>query len=358
MASERTASGSGQALLTVALLPLVLLVLPVLVSLAALDGCSAADSAGGGLVDAAADPDSGFPACAWPAVYATAAAASGAGGACYAGRAYLSCTASNGGGGEGCLSDNLTQCPGPSATGLTYSNCQDACQPDEYVLMCGSIGGGQGNPSPTSTPPAACHLSTAINPGGREPYCCPCVAGGGPADSGAPGTGVPSVAIVSQLGAGTAAGAAMCPLAMGSSWLQIGTPDTQRVTSGTTQGGQVVTVNCTVHATGAHSYSVQASALLAGQGSITITNATLSDDLTAVQTRIAGTFERGDTGDFVQNDCTFDFGHQPGDIASDPSMGIAPGRVWGNLVCPMIVDSAHNETCFAAAEVLFENCTQ
>ena len=115
--------------------------------------------------------DSGFPACTWPAIYDTEAAASGAGGACFAGRAYLTCTSSNGGG-EGCLSNNLTQCPGPSATGLTYSNCQDACQLDEYVLMCGSIGPPQAGASPTSTPPAACHLSSAINPGGREPYCC------------------------------------------------------------------------------------------------------------------------------------------------------------------------------------------
>jgi hypothetical protein len=39
-------------------------------------------------------------------------------------------------------------------------------------------------------------------------------------------------------------------------------------------------------------------------------------------------------------------------------MGIAPGRVWGNLLCPMIVDAQNNQTCAAAAEVLFENCTE
>jgi len=94
------------------------------------------------------------------------------------------------------------------------------------------------------------------------------------------------------------------------------------VTSGMTQSGATVTATCTVHATGTHTYSVQAGALLGGQGSV-IFQGTLSDEMSAVQTGILGTFERGDTGSFVQSSCTFDFGNQPGDIASNPSMGIA-----------------------------------
>ena len=124
--------------------------------------------------EAATAADASLPACSWPSIYETDAAAQGAGGACFAGRTYLTCTGSNGGG-EGCLSDNLTSCPGPNATpGVTYSNCQDVCAPDEYVLVCGTVGPPPGDASPTSNPPAACHISSAVNPSGREPYCCPC----------------------------------------------------------------------------------------------------------------------------------------------------------------------------------------
>jgi hypothetical protein len=131
------------------------------------------DAAPSGTDAATTSADAAVPACSWPSIYETDAAAQGVGGSCFAGRAYLSCSGSNGGG-EGCLSDNLMSCPGSNATpGVTYSNCQDVCELDEYVLLCGTIGPPL-DASPTSTPPATCHLSRAINPGGREPYCCPC----------------------------------------------------------------------------------------------------------------------------------------------------------------------------------------
>ena len=104
-------------------------------------------------------------------------------------------------------------------------------------------------------------------------------------------------------------------------------------------------------------FTVQLSALLAGQGSITVANTTMTGD-GSVQMNVPGTFEQGKTGDFVEKDCTFDFGGQTGDIGNNPNMGIAPGRIWGNLICPMIVDGQNNETCFAVAEMRFENCAE
>ncbi len=314
----------------------------------------------GGCKSSAATGD-GAPACTWPAIYDPRVS-----GQCQASRAYVQCTGSDGTF-EGCPSDYLTQCgSGPNMNGpVTYSDCQDQCAADEYALDCGGIGPTQADASaPASNPPAACHMVSA-SPGGTVLYCCPCGPGepadagaGSPDASDASATPVPSVAILSQLGASAGAATMTCPIAMGSSWVQIGSPVTSRVLSGTMVGGHTVTASCTVHATGANTYSVQASAVLAAEGSITIASATLGGNITAAQPGVMVSFERGDTGTFAQNNCTFDFGNQPGDIATDPSMGIAAGRVWGNLVCPMIVDSQTNETCFGAAEVLFENCAE
>jgi len=330
--------------LALGLLPL------ALVSVLAHGGCKSAATGGG------------VPACSWPAIYD----APGVSGQCQASRAYVQCTGSDGTF-EGCPSDYLTQCgSGPNMNGpVTYSDCKDQCAADEYALSCGGIGPAEADAAaPASNPPAACHMVSA-NPGGSVLYCCPC-GPGEPADAGVAGPdasgtspmATADVAIVSQLGASAGAATMACPIAMGSSWVQIGSPLTSPVLSGTMVGGHTVTASCTVHATGAHTYSVQASAVLAGEGSITIASATLNDNVTAAQPGVMGTFERGDTGTFAQSNCTFDFGDQSGDVASDPGMGIAAGRVWGNLICPMIVDSETHETCFAAAEVFFENCTQ
>jgi hypothetical protein len=151
---------------------------------AAADDCNPQENPGGAFcclsTDASAEtpdastPDASLPACSWPAIYDDAdASTAGATGQCVAARVLLSCAGSNGGG-EECGSDNLTQCPGPNATpGVTYSNCQDLCQSDEYVLFCGAIGPPPADASPTSSPPANCRMAAA-NPSGREPYCCSC----------------------------------------------------------------------------------------------------------------------------------------------------------------------------------------
>jgi hypothetical protein len=107
----------------------------------------------------------GLPMCTWPAAFDPADAATGQ---CIAARLFLSCQGSNGGG-EGCLSNDQTGCPGPNPTpGVSYSNCQDKCQPGEYALACGGPG-----PGPWPQPPAACHTLPS-GPGGGSISCCPC----------------------------------------------------------------------------------------------------------------------------------------------------------------------------------------
>jgi len=140
-------------------------------------GVIASDS--GQAIDATTSSDAGrdaasLPACRWPTIYdAPDGSPVWATGQCVAARVLLSCVGSNGGS-EQCATDNLTQCPGPNPTpGVTYSDCQNQCQSDEYVLFCGTVGAPQEDASVASTPPANC-VGAPPNPGGREPSCCPC----------------------------------------------------------------------------------------------------------------------------------------------------------------------------------------
>lgn len=106
-----------------------------------------------------------LPACTWPAAFDPRDAATGQ---CTAARLYLSCVGSNGGG-EGCLSNDSMECPGPNPTpGVSYSHCTNQCRPDEYALGCGGPG-----PGPWPQPPPACRALPS-GPGGGSISCCPC----------------------------------------------------------------------------------------------------------------------------------------------------------------------------------------
>jgi hypothetical protein len=119
---------------------------------------SAEDATGGGTTV-------GLPACTWPA---SLDAADGETGQCVAARAYLSCKGSNGGG-ELCLSNDPTQCPGLNPiVGTTFFGCVDQCAADEYAVGCGGPG-----PGPWPQPPAGCR-SLPSGPGGGSVLCCPC----------------------------------------------------------------------------------------------------------------------------------------------------------------------------------------
>ena len=123
-------------------------------------GCSPAGGSQDGSVGAT-------PACAWPSSWAGLDAAVSSSGACVAGRAYLSCTAPDGSG-EVCLTDDVTGCPEPNATGLHYGTCQNLCNAGEYALACGGPG-----PGPWPTPPPECRPAFS-GPGGGTASCCPC----------------------------------------------------------------------------------------------------------------------------------------------------------------------------------------
>jgi hypothetical protein len=136
-------------------------------------GCYGSGSPDAGMVgsEAGSHVAATLPACTWPASLDPIDASNGQ---CVAARVYLSCAGSNGGG-EGCLSNDPTQCPGPNVTpGVTYSNCQNQCQAHEYAMVCGFIGPApQDASNSASNPPSGCRI-VATNPSGSEPYCCPC----------------------------------------------------------------------------------------------------------------------------------------------------------------------------------------
>ena len=86
--------------------------------------------------------------------------------ACRSSRTYLSCDLGLGAV-ETCPSDDPQQCPG----GGPADHCKLLCQPNEYAVLCGTIG-----PSipPTPEPPAGCRFLPA-EPGGGTVSCCPCL---------------------------------------------------------------------------------------------------------------------------------------------------------------------------------------
>jgi hypothetical protein len=95
---------------------------------------------------------------------------------CGAARAYVSCTAANGGG-AACLSNDPTQCPGAAmaspgcssnggcASGFT---CEDVCNPNEFGVSCGGIGPQGGPPVPSTC------RALAPTPAGVIFACCRC----------------------------------------------------------------------------------------------------------------------------------------------------------------------------------------
>jgi hypothetical protein len=117
--------------------------------------------------------DGPLPACSWPASLDVTDASDGR---CVAARALLACTSPNGVG-EGCISNDPTQCPGGGAglvepAGSTFT-CQDQCPPDRYAIRCGTVGpGSPGAPEPPP-PPDGCN-NMEYTPAGIWFACCPC----------------------------------------------------------------------------------------------------------------------------------------------------------------------------------------
>jgi len=143
----------------------------------ALAGCSGSASSNGGMStstgnsSSSAASDVSLPTC--PLFDPADASFMG----CGAARAYVNCTASNGGG-MACLSNDPTQCltggamasPGCSSSGGCASSftCSDGCNADEFGVSCGAIG-----PSAGPSVPSTCR-TVAPTPAGVVFACCPC----------------------------------------------------------------------------------------------------------------------------------------------------------------------------------------
>ncbi len=163
----------------------------------------------------------------------------------------------------------------------------------------------------------------------------------------------PRVTVNTQMGPGDEAGvndSGKCLLAT-TPWVVIG--DTLHpVDNGDQQSGASVSVSCSVKTEGT-GFQVSGSATLQGQGSLTITGhfEPRAGDPPADQAGIRAVFQRGDTGTFKQDDCTVSY-------ANNPNMGVAAGRVWGQITCPHATYDQQGRTCLGSGEFRFENCSQ
>jgi hypothetical protein len=140
-----------------------------------------------------------------------------------------------------------------------------------------------------------------------------------------------------------------CPLAGEQTW-NVGYTgqDPAPIPNGTSQGGELVTVSCSVVPAGS-GFAVAGDVQLAGQGSLTLKGN--FDGTTNAQPNIQATFQLASgSGDWTETACTATF--------SSVDMGIAAGRVWAHLDCPAMTDSSHGTQCDGQADFRLENCAE
>jgi hypothetical protein len=220
-----------------------------------------------------------------------------------------------------------------------------------------------------------------------------CVIGAGLVVATAPGCssnpGPPTqAAIQSHVEPAAGASAAKCQLSS-SDWVDVGRigstqPNGQNPTLISTGNGNTsddpsfnggsVNLSCGVSSSGS-GFNVSASASLggtSGAGSLSISG---TFNATGQQTGICATFSRGDSGQFQTPSgtsgctCTVDFKRPDGTggeskPGAGDGMGIASGKVWGYLNCPLLENRAQTltggsyEQCAFVAEFRFENCSK
>jgi hypothetical protein len=132
------------------------------------------------------------------------------------------------------------------------------------------------------------------------------------------------VYIVTQVGQGTESGvndSAKCGLPT-QEWLRIGTREVP-VESGAKIGDTRVEVTCSVKQEGA-GFRIALNAFQERTGSFLANGLMTSSG--PQQGGITGSFTRGDTGTFAENNCSVNF-------EGDTAMGIGPGKIWGNITC-------------------------
>ncbi|MFO0675650.1 MAG: hypothetical protein U0169_03890 [Polyangiaceae bacterium] len=157
---------------------------------------------------------------------------------------------------------------------------------------------------------------------------------------------VPQAYVNAQMGPGDN-GASKCALPPGQ-WLVVGEQYAPKQ-DGDSQNGVPVSVTCEVRAEGGAFVVTSQLILKSGlnAGSVTmIGKVTGNGDQT-----VKALFTRDDTGTFEQDDCKLSF-------TRVEKMGVAAGRIWGDITCPTASITDQNRTCAATAEVKFENCVQ
>ncbi len=128
---------------------------------------------------------------------------------------------------------------------------------------------------------------------------------------------------------------------------------------GSEMGGQPVTVDCSITASGS-GFNVQLGAeqLGPGGGSLSITSP-FGQPLDPVN---GGAVSVGWTnvlvGTYSETDCTLTYSYQGGPVPPSAGPPIAPGRIWAHVSCPMATDAEHSPpyVCDGEADFLFENC--
>lgn len=110
-----------------------------------------------------------------------------------------------------------------------------------------------------------------------------------------------------------------------------------------------VSLTCSVAPSGASEHEVAGDLALSGEsgGRFQIAGKLTSAGETGVRVVVTS----GTTGEtYEQADCTLSY--------STGNQGVAVGRVWGEVVCPMAVSASNQTSCRLVAQFRFENCAQ
>jgi hypothetical protein len=147
------------------------------------------------------------------------------------------------------------------------------------------------------------------------------------------------------------------------SWLEIGNftrpdkPETAPVQDGQTQESKAVKVVCAVTASGTQ-FTFASEASLQGEGSVNISGTVNKTG----ESKVRAFFNRSDVGRFTQDDCVFTPYHPGGEYETKDGKqpDIAPGRIWGKIVCGAATrsDTDPPRVCLANVDFRFENCSQ
>jgi hypothetical protein len=164
----------------------------------------------------------------------------------------------------------------------------------------------------------------------------------------------PQAFVVAQLGEGMNA---TMPCAFpGATLVTIGTSDDNEDGGSTKNGMDGLTLTCTVTSSGS-GFAVQAS-LTTAVGAFQITGTFTAPGKGGVGGGGMATTSFSNTDGVYSSPnmgCTVNFTQGSGEALG---MGVMPGAVWGNVICPTLTLANGESVCSGTAEFKFENCGQ